>query len=147
MSTDPEPTREELLAMAYVDGEVDPAGRREFEALLAEREDLQLQVAQLRRLEVVARQAAPPEPMDHEWERIRKDPMHQSSHGLGFGLLIVGSVGIVIASLVGIWQGDESLFTKGVLSSLIVGALILFANTLQNRLRTLPYDPYTEIQR
>ena len=33
---------------------------------------------------MIARQTAPPEPMDHEWNRLRKGLVHRGGHFLGF---------------------------------------------------------------
>ena len=42
---------------------------------------------------------------------------------------------------------DMPAIPKILLAGLCGGALVLFLVTLRGRLRTLPYDPYTEIER
>lgn len=142
-----EPSREQLQAMAYVDGELGPADRSAFEALLATRRDLQLEVTELRKLELLARSMAAPEPIDHEWKRISLDPLQRSSIGLGFAALSVGALGLAGWGGYELWASDMPLLPKLLLGALCSGALLLFLATLRGRLRTLPYDPYTEIER
>ena len=142
-----EPTQEQLTAMAYADGELDEAARSEFEKLLETRQDLALEVARVNRLNVLARQVAPPEPMDHEWKRLERDALHVGGRGLGFAALVLFAV-----SLVG-WVGyllvisPMPLALRLLLGTLLIGFLCLFLVTLRARLRTRPYDPYTEIRR
>jgi anti-sigma factor RsiW len=147
-SRDREPTREELLTMAYADGELDDAGRREFEQTLASRPDLGREVVQLQRLHILARNAAGPEPMDFEWARLERDVLHRAGIHGGLALLLIGAVG---ATGWGLWQiavEDELGWgLKLLLGSLIAGALAMLLATVRARLRTIPYDPYTEIKR
>jgi len=142
-----EPTREQLQAMAYVDGELGPADRATFESLLATRPDLQLEVTQMRKLGLLARAMAAPEPIDHEWKRLELDPLQRASTSLGFAALGFGTAGL--AGWVGfeLWTSEMQLLPKLLLGLVCAGALLLFLVTLRGRLRTLPYDPYTEIER
>jgi hypothetical protein len=57
---------------------------------------------------------------------------------------VIGAVGW------GAWAlatSDEPLALKLVLGALLAGGFMLLLATLRARLRTLPYDPYTEIER
>ena len=148
MNGESEPTRERLMAMAYADGELDEAGRREFEALLANRPDLRGEVASHQRLVVLSRRMAGPEPMDHEWSRLASDPLHQAGMGGGLLLLLAAFVGL---SSWGCWALCTSqslhLGLKWLLGALLVGTVVLFLSTLRARLRTMPYDPYRDIER
>lgn len=142
-----EPSREQLQAMAYVDGELGPADRAAFESLLAVRQDLQLEVTQMRKLELLARSMAAPEPIDHEWKRLELDPLQRTSLSLGFAALAVGAAGLSGWAGFEVWSSDMPMLPKILLGVLCAGALLLFLATLRGRLRTLPYDPYTEIER
>ena len=142
-----EPKPDQLMAMAYVDGELEESARREFERQLASRPDLAREVAQLRRLEVAARHMAGPEPADHEWSRLRREALHTGGTRLGLGLMLAG-----VLAAVG-WLGwtvatdPMPLVPKLALLGLLGGGTIVFFLVLRARLRTLPYDPYTEIER
>jgi anti-sigma factor RsiW len=142
-----EPTQDELLAMAYVDGELDAAARGEFEGRMAAHDDLRREVVRLKRLEVLARRAAGPEPMDHEWQRLARDPLHNAGLGLGFTLLVGGAALLAACGLWWLWLSAIEMPFKLGLSAVVAGLALLFLITLRARLRTKPYDPYTEIQR
>lgn len=142
-----EPTKEQLDAMAYADGELSGPARREFENLMATRPDLGREVTRLKRLEILARQAAGPEPMDGEWARLAADPVHRGGLGLGLGLLCLGGSGLFLWSLFELLRSDLPLLSKVCLGGLFGGALLLLCVTVRARLRTLPFDPYTEIKR
>jgi anti-sigma factor RsiW len=142
-----EPTREQLLAMAYVDGELDAAARAAFEAELASRRDLQVEVVQLQRLAVLARSMAAAEPIDHEWKRLARDPLQRTSISLGFAALGLGTLGIAGLCAYGVAVSDMPIAMKVLLATVGGGVVLLFLATLRARLRTLPFDPYTEIER
>lgn len=144
---DREPTRDELLAMAYADGELADEARTEFEQRLAKEPALAREVATLKRLELIARRTAPKEPMDHEWDRLRRDTVHRGGTSLGFTMLLVGTLGAAGWAVVELALSELALLPK-LLALLAVGGLaVLFLVTLRARMRTLPYDPYTEVQR
>jgi len=136
------------MAMAYADGELDAAGRREFEALLEQRPDLAREVADHQRLLVLGRRMAGAEPQDHEWQRLRRDPLQRAGMGGGLLLLAVGLLGlageVAWSALTG---GDGTLALAVSLGCLLVGCLGLLLATLRARLRTRPYDPYRDIVR
>lgn len=147
MSRDSQPTREQLLAMAYADGELDETARAEFEALMRDRPDLAREAAAAQRLLVLARAAASPEPMDHEWRRLAADPLQRASHWGGFALLALGLaafLGWIAWSVAG---APPARLLELALGASALGALLLFLGALRARLRTLPYDPYRDIER
>lgn len=142
-----EPSREELEAMAYADGELSGEARNAFEARLAERPDLLREVARHQRLNVLARHAAPPEPMDHEWRRLARDPFQRALLWLGWSLGVGGLLLLVGWGLHGLFESDMPLFPKLAIAAVGLGFLALLLAVLRGRLLTRPYDPYTEIQR
>lgn len=143
-----EPTADQLLAMAYADDELGAADRAMFQARLAREPELGREVAKHRSLEVLARRLAPPEPMDHEWRRLALDPLQRGAVGLGWLALCVGAVGLAGLAF---WRfvSDDSIgpLERGLVASLVVGAGLLLAAAVRARLRTLPYDPYRNVQR
>ncbi len=134
--------------MAYVDGELSQEEARQFEQGLAADPTLAKEVAELRALEVMARQMAAPEPMDYEWDRLSRDPLQRAGVGLGFALIMIGVLGL---ACFGTWtigfQSDLSLTLKCLSLGTIAGFTLIFLTVLRGRLRTLPYDPYTNIKR
>ena len=89
-----EPSADELLAMAYADGELLGTERAHFEQRLAAEPALAREVAQLKRLEVLARHAAPPEPMDHEWERLARSGGQRGLWSAGWLFFGAGVLGL-----------------------------------------------------
>lgn len=143
-----EPTRDELLAMAYVDSELDREAREQFEGRLATDRALLREVSELKRLAVIARNSAPPEPMDHEWNRLEGELLHGGGSKLAYLLMLVGTLGIGGWAIFMILADDElELVPKILLSCVLGGLAIAFLLTLRARLRTLPHDPYTEVKR
>lgn len=148
MNTDNEhPSRDDLLVMAYVDDELVDDVRAEFQARLASDPELAKQVAEYQRLELVARQCAAPEPADHEWARMQADDGRRALLGLGWVFLFCGSVIFIGWLSLELFMSDMAFGGKCALSALIAGFTILLLIKLRDRMRLLPYDPYTEVKR
>ena len=143
-----EPTADQLLAMAYSDGELGGDERAAFQARLARDPELGREVAKHRSLEVLARRLAPPEPMDHEWQRLALDPLQRGA--VGFGWLAFGFGAVGLAGLA-FWRfvSDDSIdaLERLLVAALVVGAGALLAAAVRARYRTLPFDPYRHVQR
>ena len=135
------------MAMAYVDGELDEAGRREIEQLLPGRPDLAREVAQHQRLNVVARKLAGPEPIDTEWARLEQEALHSGGLKLGLTLLIAGFLGLLGWGGWSLLTSPMDLFPKLLSAALLFGAALTFLLVLRARIRTIPYDPYRSIKR
>jgi anti-sigma factor RsiW len=142
-----EPHPDELLAMAYVDGELDPDTRSAFERRLAAEPALRREVSELTALAVLARHSAPPEPMDHEWAALARDPLQRATLGLGWLLLALGCVGLRGYALFTLWCQAVPLPVKLLVSCTVLGLALLFGATLRGRLRTAGLDPYEKVQR
>ncbi len=145
---DREPSHDELLAQAYVDHELPESDAQAFEARLANEPALAREVAELQGLNLIAKRAAPPEPMDYEWKRLEADPLHTGARSLGLGLVGFGAAGLFLIAVIGVvTTGDLELFPKLLLLAFLLGLAALFFTVLRGRLKTLPYDPYTKVQR
>ena len=142
-----EPTRDELLAMAYADGELAPEERARFELRLAQEPALAREVSELRRLELLARQAAPPEPMDHEWQRLARSPGQRGLRSAGALLLGAGLLGLAAWGLTCLECSQASWVPKLLVPLAILGALLLVGAAVRARARTLRYDPYRDVKR
>lgn len=147
MDTRPDPTPDELQAMAYADGELSLEARGLFEERLRLEPKLAAEIAEYHALQVLARQIAPPEPMDYEWRRIEADPANRWLHAAGWSLFVGGAIGL---TCLGVWRfltGEGALLPRALSCAAIGGALALLLGTARNRLRTLHLDPYRRIQR
>ena len=142
------PTPDELLAMAFADGELSPEERLAFEKRLTHESALGQLVAENMALDVLARRIAPKEPQDHEWARLQLDPFYRTSVFLGWMLVILGSLATLALTIFGVATNESltPLIRILILSSLL-GFLLLFLSILMRRLRTLPLDPYRHVER
>ena len=143
----PEPSRDQLLAMAYADGELPAEECARFEARLADEPTLAREVAEYQTIELLAREMAPPEPADHEWARLELDPLHRTGNQLGTFLLGAGALGLAVWGVYEIARGDMELFPKVCSLALVVGLTTMLLTTVQGRLRVLPFDPYRKVNR
>lgn len=141
------PTRDELLAMAYVDDELDAATRRAFEARLSSEPDLAREVVDLQGLALLARHAAPPEPMDHEWARLERELVQRGGSRLAWSVLVVSALGLGGWLLFEVVRSPLELVPKALILALAGSLVLLLALSVRARLRTLRYDPYTKVQR
>jgi anti-sigma factor RsiW len=141
------PADDEMLAMAYADGELSGSVREEFEARLGREPLLAREVAAQQGLYLLARHAAGPEPMDHEWSRIERSGLQRAGLGLSWTLVVIGSLALCSWAIVEELRSHLPLLPKISIAMLTAGLAGLFLLTLKNRLRTLPYDPYTQVKR
>lgn len=142
-----EPSRDELLVMAYVDGELDERGRAELEQRLAASPELRREVSALRELGLLARAAAPREPMDHEWRALARDPLQRGTLGLGWALFALGGLGVLGYGLWQLLRSDVPPLLRLCLVAVALGCALLFAAVLRGRLRTRHLDPYRKVER
>ena len=142
-----EPSRDELLAMAYVDGELAAPARTEFERRLALEPGLRREVSALCDLEVLARSAAPKELADHEWEALAREPAQRAALGLGALLAAGGALALLVYGLVLLLRAELPPLLRWPLLALLLGAAFLLGAVLRARLRTLPHDPYRHVRR
>lgn len=142
-----EPSADELLAMAYVDGELDPERRAAFAARLEREPLLAKEVAELQAIELLARQAAPPEPADHEWARLEREPLTRGMSALSWILLGSAIVGLCAWGVAWIVGCDLAPLPKILVLALVAGIVLRFLLAVRQRARTLPLDPYTKVKR
>ena len=105
------------------------------------------EVAELQKLELLARGWALPEPKDSEWQRLEDELLQSTGWTLGWILLAVGGIGLGLFAAFEILTGEMAPLLKFFLTVTIGGLTVLFLLVLRGRLRTLPLDPYTEVKR
>lgn len=142
-----EPEREELLAMAYADGELRGREREEFEALLATRADLRLEVARTQRLAVLARRAAGPEPMDLEWRALAREPLQRAALGAGRVAFAGGSLLVALGAAWALLASGAPAWLRIGATAAACGLAILLGAAVRARLRTRGLDPYRDVVR
>ncbi len=134
--------------MAYADGELHGEAKEAFEQRLKDEPKLAAELTELQALHVVARSEAPLEPADHEWRRLETDPVQRTGLGVGWILLIAAALLLAGQAVFSIAR-DESLspLSRVLMISAIFGIGLLAGMTLRERLRVLPFDPYTKVER
>lgn len=144
-----QPTRDELLAMAYADGELDGEERREFELRLVSEPELAEQVREVRALAVLAHQVAPPEPQDAEWDRLERDLLQRLLKRGGYTLFSVAAVASIVLVLLSAFEIEDGVqpLVAGCTVCWVAGAVALLAATIRWRARTHPHDPYVDVKR
>ncbi len=147
MPPEERPRQDELLAMAYADGELRGADLETFQARLAREPALVREVSELRALEVLARSMAPPEPADYEWERLARDPAQRLGESLGWIAFVVSAVGLFALGVFWLATAPIPALPKVLCLAGLGGLLLLLLTTLRARLRVLPHDPYRKVQR
>ena len=148
MKHDPdELERDQMLAMAYVDGELQVDERRRFESRLALEPALEKEVEELRELALLARRSIPPEPEDREWQRLGRDPLHRRGLRLGLWFCIVAVAGFAAALGVTVLGSQEHWIMQLFLLMGATGVCMITLLTLRERLAVLPHDPYRKVQR
>lgn len=136
-----------MLAMAYADGELDSAARAAFEARWTKEPALALLVANERRLAVVAREFAPPEPLELEWQRLERSALQRAGRRASWSVLVLGLGALTGSAGAFVWTSGLPLAARIGVSALVLGLLGLLALTLHNRLRTRHLDPYVNVKR
>ncbi len=144
----PEPTEDELFAMAYADGELDSEARREAAKRIAEDDAFALRVAHYQRLDVTARTALSHEPQDTARAKLANEPLQRATLSLGWMTATFGFIAFYAWVFYEILQNEEMSGAPKVFLLCATGGLfLLFLSVLRGRLRELPYDPYTDIER
>lgn len=144
----PEPTEDELLAMAYADGELEPEARRQAAKRIAEDDAFALRVAHYQRLDVTTRTAISHEPQDTARAELSREPLQRATISLGWMSATVGFIAFYAWVFYEILQNEEMSGAPKVFLLCAAGGLfLLFLSVLRGRLRELPYDPYTDIER
>jgi anti-sigma factor RsiW len=141
------PSVDELLAMAYVDGELDAPSRIAFEVRLAREPHLAREVAAQQRLDVLARSVAPLEPEDHEWSRMERSKSRRFGFLLAWAMIAIGVLGVTGMCEVELLESDAPVSLKVFITLIVAGGLLLFGLIARGRMRTRPFDPYVEVKR
>ena len=144
----PEPSEDELTAMAYADGELSDSARAQAAERLSTDEAFALRVAHYQRLDVATRTATPPEPADTAHAQLAANPTQRIMITMGWLSLTLGAIGFYAWLVYEMIQDKEmDALPKTLILGAIAGFLLLLLAVLRNRLRELPHDPYTKIQR
>lgn len=141
------PEADQMLAMAFADGELRGAQLAEFSERVAKEPDLARVVGEFRKLELLARQVAPPEPRDFVWREHSTGMFHKNMLAASFLALILAGCVVVVHFCAEAFQvrPPVPLATAGVLGFAGLGLLLL--ESWRWRRAERDHDPYLHVQR
>ncbi len=133
--------------MAYVDDEMSPQERVEFEKQLSESSELAAEIAEFQCLTDITKSMTLTEPTDHEMRRFWESFYNRSEWQLGWILLISGVAVLAAVGLYELLRTDISWIFKAGAVCTLVGGGTLFFNTLRLKMRTTRFDRYRGVMR
>jgi anti-sigma factor RsiW len=139
--------RANALMMAALDDELDAAGRRELDALLATNPALQDEFARFKRVKEVTSMMTLRQPSEEVWDGYWKSVTRRAERSVAWMLIGLGS--ILLAGWL-LWQAvdgllrdtDTPVLVRAALAALLAGGLVLLGSVVRERLFTRRHDPY-----
>jgi len=141
------PTTDELLAMAYADGELAPEAERAFEARLAGDARLRVLVADQRRIAVLAREAAPSEPLELASIAIERGAPFSLLAFAGRALLVLAGLWTILWLCLACFESARRPPIAGAALALALGLGLLALRAVLVRRATVHLDPYRDLRR
>lgn len=140
------------LAAGYVDNELTPAERKEFETMMEEHPELRADVAAFEKINRLTSQVRFEELPDPIWEACAASGYRKAENAIGWILLSIGSM---IALLFGGWELWSGLFTDPSVpllgrigaGAVMGGAVILLVSKLREALFARKRDRYGKVQK
>lgn len=141
------PEADQMLAMAFADGELRGEALEAFTQRIAREPALARAVDEFRRLELLTRQLSPPEPRDLVWREHASGELHRL---LMFGsyvcLILAASIGalLILCAALG-WRIPAGPQVASALA--VLGLLQMLFASLRWRKAERGHDPYVHVQR
>lgn len=146
MRTDPT----ELIS-AYLDDELSPEERREFEERLARGEIPARELEEMRAMRNLTTGARPESFPDETWDRYWDRTFPRMERGVGWIFLSLGAVMLLSIGayhfLVSLFDDSSSLWVRLATAMVAAGLSLLFVSVLRERLFVWKHDPYREVKR
>jgi len=145
--------RFKALLMGFMDGELAPGERQEFEQHLAGCRDCSAELEEFRKLKEVTDMVRFGEPEDKVWDVYWQGIYNRIERGVGW---ILASIGAVLLLAFGAFKLIETLLTdptvslilKIGVSALLLGLVLLLVSLVRERIFGLKYDRYSrEVKR
>ena len=145
--------RYKALLMGYIDGELAPGERTEFEEHLAGCGECAGELEEFKKLKEVTDMVRFGEPEDKVWEHYWRGIYNRVERGVGW---ILASVGVILLLAFGAFKLIEtlivdptiSLVVKIGISALLLGVVVLLVSLVRERVFGLKHDRYSrEVKR
>ena len=141
------PSTDELLAMAYADGELSPEARRGFETRLAHEARLRVLVADQQRIAILAREAAPSEPLELATLIVERGTPHSFLASFGRALLGLAIAWLAVWMGLACFEGAWRPPIAGAALAATLGLALLALRAWLVRRATHHLDPYRDVRR
>lgn len=145
--TDPEPGRDQLQMMAFLDDELSMGDRRAFIERCYADPDLAEELAKYRKISEVADTMRLREPEDYEYERFFARVSARIERRLGFFLFGLGLVVLAVAMLQLLVTADLPLPIKIGAGLAFLGLMLLVTSVCRMRMRLARLDRYQGVKR
>ena len=139
---------QQIQLMAYLDGEMNPQERTQYERVLMQSPELQRRLAQFQKLQSIVRRVRIPEPKPELWDEFPRRNTEKWLHISGWVLFVVGALIVAIASQYFLWMtNDIPCCLKIGFSLLGAGLVLLLVSVHLRRRKEGKTDRYKEIVR
>lgn len=140
------------LAAGYVDGELTPEEKREFETMMEEHPELRDDVESFRKINDLTKRVRFEELPDPIWEAYGASLYRRAESALGWILLSVGAMIILGFAAWGMWGGffmnsAEPLILRIAVGALSVGAIVLFVAKLRETFFAHKRERYRKVEK
>lgn len=140
------------LAAGYVDGELTPEEKREFESMMAEHPELRDDVNSFQKISDLTRRVSFEELPDPIWEAYGASLYRRAERALGWILLSVGAMLVLGFTARGFWgqffmNSSEPLILRIAIGALSVGAIVLIVSKLRETLFAHKRERYRKVQK
>jgi uncharacterized integral membrane protein len=141
----------ELLA-GYVDGELTPEERVEFEAKLARDPVLKAEFEEFQRLKEVTNRMQYADIPDEVWQSYWQSVYRKTERGVGWILMSAGAIILLCFALFETFSNlfanpDAPLWLKIGLPTMVVGAVILLVSYVRERIFAYHRERYREVMK
>ena len=140
------------LISAYLDGELDPAEREEFEQRLVSGDVSRTEFEEMKAMRGLTGSVQLRAFPDHEWDRYWAKTYNRMERNLGWIFLSLGAIVLVSAGLYELLRelvldGASPWWLRAATGSAALGMGVLFVSVLRERLFVRKTDPYRGIER
>lgn len=138
------------LLAGYLDDELDPSERREFENELQRNPELRAELEQFRKLKKVTDSVRYADLPDAVWETYWSSLYHKLERGIGWILFSVSAVLLAsygIIQMLGTLYSDSriSWIVKIGVTGLLIGLIVLTISVIRERIFAYKNDRYREV--